>query len=103
MQVNEVGLALTRHAIQRMVERGCNPDEVVSFLLRNKGLILLRNHQGYEICIPFKGRLVGDFDRGTLIIKSFLIPLRFGEDYRLNGRKSRDGYVVRVSSVSFPN
>jgi len=85
-----------------MIDRGCNPEDVILFLQKCSGLILLENHQGYEICIPFKGRLVGNFDGETLIIKSFLLPPRFGEDYHVNGRKSRDGYVVRISSVSLP-
>jgi len=100
--VNQIQLAITKHAIQRMIERGCNPKDVILFLRRINGLILLKNHRGYEIIIPFKGRLVGDFEGKTFVVKSFLLPTRFAQDYYLNDRKSRDGYLVTVSSVSFP-
>lgn len=103
MWVNRIRrMEITSHAVRRMMERCCNPEEVISFLRRSNKLILLKNHQGYEIIIPFKGRLVGDFDGGTFIVKSFLLPPRFGKDYYVNGRKSRDGCMVKVLTVSYP-
>ena len=101
MWIDEIPFVITNHAIQRMKERAVNSKDITQFLLRSDVLILLENHQGFEIIVPFKGRLVGDFDGEDFIVKSFLLPPRFGKDYYLNGRKSRNRYVVRVSSVSF--
>ena len=101
MWINEIPIVITNHAIQRMKERAVNSKEIIQFLIRSNLLILLENHQGFEIIVPFKGRLVGDFDGENFIVKSFLLPPRFGRDYYLNGRKSKDRYVIRVSSVAF--
>lgn len=101
MRIDEIPIRITNHAIQRMKERAVNPKDISQFLLRSNVLILLENHQGFEIIVPFKGRLVGDFDGEDFIVKSFLLPPRFGKDYYSNGRKSRNGYVVRASSVTF--
>jgi hypothetical protein len=102
MWINETRIVITNHAMQRIRERVVNSEDIIQFLLKSKVLILLKNHLGFEIIIPFKGRLVGDFDGEDFIVKSFLLPLRFGKDYYLNRRKSRDRHVVRVSSVTLP-
>jgi hypothetical protein len=86
----------------RMKDRGASPYEVGSLLLTSTSLVLLKNQEGYEIVLPSKGRLVGDFENDKFVCKSFLLPFRVGKDYNSNGRKSRSGYDIRVSSVSFP-
>lgn len=102
MWVDEIRIVLTNHAMRRIKERVVNSKDIIQFLLKSKALILIENHQGYEIIIPFKGRLVGDFDGEDFIVKSFLLPTRFGKDYYLNNRKSRDRHIVSVSSVTLP-
>ena len=77
-KVMRVDIVLTKHAIRRMLERGCNPDYVIRVLYVKRKIILVKNRRGFEIIIPYKGRLVGDFDKKDgkrFIVKSFLYSL----------------------------
>jgi len=103
MTTDRIEIVLTYHAVKRMRERASDPRDIISFLRKSNEVVLLENHQGFEIPIPLKGRLVGDFDGDhTFIAKSFLPPFRFGRDYYVNGRESRFGCSVRVSFVLLP-
>jgi len=71
----EITLIFTKHAIQRIYERGWSLESVIEYLRQNKLFLMYRNKEGYEIRIPMKGRLVGDFeDKNTFIVKSYLYP-----------------------------
>jgi|WetSurMetagenome_2_1015567.scaffolds.fasta_scaffold195304_2 hypothetical protein len=89
------------HVLRRMEDRGGNLKETIEYL-RKGSVVLTKNSQGYEISIPFKGRLAGDFDRGVFIIKTFLSPFRFGKDYYPTCEKTRTQYNVRVASIRLP-
>jgi len=72
----KVKLIFTKHAIQRIYERGYELREIIQFFERNKLAFMDKNKQGYEIQIPMKGKLVGDFEgEGSFIVKSFLYPI----------------------------
>jgi len=66
-------IKITRHAVQRMRERGCNPWEI-GVLLNQERVFLVEYPKGFEILMPGKGRLAGDFDCGSFIVKTFLLP-----------------------------
>ena len=74
-----------------MKERGSDPTAIISYLQKSKSLVLSKNRHGYEVVVPLKGKLVGDFDGDTLVIKSFLWS------FRENGKFES---VVRASSVT---
>lgn len=92
-RIRHVDIWVTKHAIRRIRERGSKLDEIISYLRYSKSLLLLKNCKGYEILIPLKGKLVGDFDGRTLIIKSFLWF------FKGNGRFEA---TIRASSVNLP-
>jgi hypothetical protein len=97
-----VKVVITRHALHRIRERAGNPHEVLSFLTQSE-LTLLKNCAGYEITIPLKGRIVGDFeDETTFIAKSFKHPFRFGKEYFTFGKNPTSGRSLRVSSLVLP-
>jgi len=100
VNTNQLKIVITKHAIQRIMERGCSPDEVLSFLLKSNVVVLLKNHmrgRGYEILMPFKGWLVGDLDHDVFIVKTFKTPIRFRQESYVNGTA---GCSVVISSVS---
>jgi len=92
-------IVVTKHALRRMRERGCDPAYLHKYLSRTRILHLKRNSRGYEIAIPFKGRLVGDFDEGKFIIKTFLPPCYNKRDYGLCVRKAQRGLDVTITQV----
>jgi hypothetical protein len=98
--MSKIRVVVTKHAIRRIAERAGDPQIILSYLRGSKELMLIKNNQGYELIIPLKGRLVGDFDdEVTFVAKSFLFPFRNRTDYYANARKSKSGYIVRISSV----
>lgn len=95
-QRSQLNVMITNHAVQRILERGCSLEEVKNYLLRNDKVILFRNHlrgRGYEILIPLKGRLVGDFEGDIFIAKTFKLP------FWANHINGTGGCSVTVSSV----
>lgn len=92
IKVEKIDLVFTKHSIKRMRERGGNFGMVVSLLKRLGKHSLVKKRRGYEIVIPFKGRLVGDFDDTKLIVKSYQFP-KFA-DYG-NARKQS----IRISHI----
>lgn len=97
VQITRLNVIITKHAVQRIMERGCSLEEVENYLLRNDKVILFRNHlrgRGYEIIIPFKGRLVGDFEGNIFIARTFKLP------FWTNHTNGTGGCAVAVSSVA---
>jgi len=92
-------IVVTKHALRRMRERGCDPAYLHRYLSRTRILHLKRNSRGYEIVIPFKGRLAGDFDGDTFVIKTFLPPCYNKRDYGLCARKAQHGLDVIITQV----
>jgi len=92
-------LVVTKHALKRMKERGCNPVYVYRYLRRIRKLHLKRNSRGHEAAIPFKGRLAGDFDGEKFIIKTFLPPYYIRRDYNLCVRKTKYGFDVTITKI----
>jgi len=96
-RAEKVDLIITKHAIRRAHERGLMLSELLDFLRRNKIILMHKNSKGYEILVPMKGRLVGDFeDRHSFIIKSFLYPA-------LRNNATRNSHiVVAISKIHLP-
>jgi len=92
-------IVVTKHALRRMRERGCDPAYLHKYLSRTRILHLKRNSRGYEAVIPFKGRLAGDFDGERFIIKTFLPPCYNKKDYGLCVRKAQRGLDVTITQV----
>ena len=92
-------IVVTKHALRRMRERGCDPLCLHKYLSRTRILHLKRNSRGYEAIIPFKGRLAGDFDGEKFIIKTFLTPYYNKRDYGLCVRKAQHGLDVIVAQI----
>ena len=95
----ELEIVVTKHALERMRERGCDPEYLHKYLSRTRILHLKRNSRGYEVAIPFKGRLAGDFDGGKFIIKTFLPAWYNKRDYGLCVRKAQHGLDVTITQV----
>lgn len=94
----KVVLIFTKHAVRRIYERGSHLGELVGYISRNRSLLLKKNREGYEIQVPMKGRLVGDFDDDhRFIVKSFLYP-----PMSMN-RTSNSCVSVVVKGVIFPS
>jgi len=94
-EVTRADIVLTKHAIRRMLERGCDPDYVMKVLHTEKRIVLMKNRRGYEIILPYKGRLVGDFDKKDgkrFIVKSFLYLLAL--ENRTSVRQIHRGRVL---------
>ena len=95
----ELEIVVTKHALKRMMERGCDPAYLHKYLSRTRILHLKRNSRGYETIIPFKGRLAGDFDEGKFIIKTFLPPYYNKRDYGFCIRKAQHGLDATITQV----
>ena len=95
MMMKTVKVLFTKHAIRRIWERGCNFQQVISCLDVSHGECITKNGKGYEIVIPMKGRLVGDFNNGQFIVKSFFHPTF---KHRNNAKKiSAQKYIILLS------
>ena len=94
----KVTLIFTKHAVHRIYERGYCIEELLRYLDRNKLAFIDKNKCGFEIPIPMKGRLVGDFEgEGSFIVKSFLYP-------KLSAKPSYRKYIpVVIKHVRLPN
>jgi len=94
-----VEIVVTKHALERMKERGCDPAYLHRYLSRTRVLHLKRNSRGYEVSIPFKGRLAGKFDGEKFIVKTFLPPCYNKRDYGICIRKAQHGLDMMISRV----
>jgi hypothetical protein len=95
-----VNLMLTKHALQRIRERGGSLYLIKGFL--EKQIITLRKRvDGFEISTPF-GRLIGLFENKTFVVKTFVYPFRNKKDYRLHGKKSRRAHDYFCTDVCIP-
>jgi len=75
--IRNINMIFTRHAVRRVHERGFSLSGLIEYLKRNTFTLLEKNREGYEICVPMKGRLVGKFDDNhNFIVKSFLYPIK---------------------------
>ena len=101
MWTNNIQIVITYHAISRMKERGCTLSEILCYLRLGR-VVLVEDDEGYEIAVPFKGRLAGDFDQGFFVVKTFLFPFNYGKAYNVCCQKTRSQRTVRVISVGLP-
>jgi len=99
---DEIEIEIKSHVINRVKERGGDFLGVIEYLRRGP-VVLSKNCQGYEISIPFKGRLAGDFDRRVFVVKTFLWPFRSKTEHDTYVRKTGIQHTVTVESIRFPN
>ena len=96
-------IVVTQHALKRINERGCDPDELKNYLLGTKKIILRRNGQGYEILLPFKGRLAGMIEADRFIAKTFLLPIYKRRDYLTYVRKTVYNQEITLRNIIIPS
>ena len=93
-----IEVELTDRAVNRMRECGCNPLKVMHYLYSGE-IAVSENFQGFEISVPYKGRLTGTFDKGIFVAESFLSLFYCGKDYNHYNEFSRNQFFVTVSLV----
>jgi hypothetical protein len=98
----EIDIEIEPHVINRMKERGGGLLARAIEYLWSGPIALSKNRQGFEISIPFKGRLAGDFDRGVFVVKTFLWPFWSKKEHYAYVRKTGIQYTVTVRSIRFP-
>ncbi len=95
--IKNINMIFTRHAVRRVHERGFSLSGLIDYLKRNTFTLLEKNREGYEICIPMKGRLVGKFDDNhNFIVKSFLYPIK-----RQTTEQSPQYLEVKIVELTF--
>ena len=93
-----IEVELTDNAVNRMRACGCTPVEIIQYLY--SGIFpVAKTIQGFEISIPFKGRLVGALDRGVFVAETFLRPFHRNKEYYYHDQTSRNQFSVTVSLV----
>lgn len=93
---------LTSHAIGRMKERGFDPTRIIKQLKKLGETHLLRNSLGYEVVLPFTGRLAGDIENNAFIVKTFLLPIYNLKDYNTSVKKTSRSMLITVEKVLLP-
>lgn len=68
--------------------RGCEPARVIELVKKLGETHLLRNRHGYEIILPFMGRLAGIVEDDNFIVKTFLPPIHNPKDFSITVRKT---------------
>ncbi|MEM0253235.1 MAG: hypothetical protein QXR17_02260 [Candidatus Bathyarchaeia archaeon] len=95
-------MIMTSHAIKRMKERGFNPKYVIERLKKLDETYLLRNSQGYEVILPFTGRLAGIIENNAFVVKTFLLPMYNPEDYNTSVKKTPHSIPITVEKILTP-
>ena len=93
-----IEVELTDRAVNRVRECGCDPLEIIHYLYSGE-IAVSENFQGFEILVPFKGRLTGTFDKGIFVAESFLSLIHRGKYYSYHSEFSRNQFFVIVSLV----
>lgn len=85
-----------------MKERGFDPKCIIKQLKKLGETYLLRNSLGYEVILPFTGRLAGIIENNAFVVKTFLLPIYNQKDYNTYVKKSSRNIPITVGKILTP-
>ena len=91
--IGPIKIVITSHARLRMKERGINLESTIKWLHKQPVILLSKTYSGWEINLPFKGRLAGNFSGNT-----FSVITALPQDSH-SSRLRRETLRIKVESV----